>query len=57
MAHQTNNEKFLINLDGKTWWSNYGSENMMDSLRPMRSGTITITVKDGKVGRAVVKEN
>jgi hypothetical protein len=56
MSSQTNNEMFLINLDGKTWWSNYGSKNMMDSLRPMRSGTITITVKDGKVGRAVVKE-
>jgi hypothetical protein len=43
--------------DCLNFWNDKPVETLHDKFRPMRSGTITITVKDGNVDGAVVKED
>lgn len=52
-------EKSLTNLDGTTFWSDYSNANKIakKKLRLMRSGTITIKVRNGKIAGATVLED
>ncbi len=50
----TNQGKFLAALDHRGW--NF-FEDLKKRLRPMRSGTIIITVKDGLISKAKVEED
>ena len=58
ITSRTNRETSLIGLDQNgNWMGEYKDPNLQNYVRPMRSGTVTIHVKDSKVVTTVVKED
>ena len=47
----------LAHLDHNSGWENWTTAKECGAVRPMTSGTILLTIKDGKIAKAEVKED